>query len=465
MNKRTPFTSSPLRNTQFQLLPNVIHSPEAQEKCLAWQSDFAANLNKQVSFEIKTNNTDCLEYQSYQNYTLDGDADYTIHLPDSAILHPQALFVFLKEIIRNAPDLIYTNEVYLEGDKAKQFIRKQNPDRYTYLSWDYFGEVVVVKKGLGAEEAKQGVVSGELKGSFLPLGLVNFTDLTASGPGQARPLHPVQPYDRTSAIQIIIPFKDQAETTIKCLKSIAKQKIKNPLEITLVNNNSSENELNKIKDFISDDINLISVDSYFNYALINNAAAKKSDAPYILFLNNDVELKNEGCLAELYKWCSQDEVGAVGGKLHYPDGSVQSAGINFLPVRPANMRGEEFFSHIVRETNAVTFAMALVKREAYVAVGGLDEFNCPNGFGDTLFCLELKKKSWRSIYTPYAEAIHYESKSRGARPEEVEWLEMVREGLPIPDFYADFVAENQPMVVQLGGVKGNKIVRKLKRLL
>lgn len=481
MNKRKKFSESLLRSCPFQLLPNVVHPAESLEKCLFWQESFIKNLPLATpSFEIHLEEEDelqleSLRVQSYQNYfysfgtSLNCEADYLIRLPKGVLLHPEALFIFAKEIIKANPELIYTNEVFLDSKlkTAQQFLRKQAPDAYTFLAWDYFGDCLVIKKEYASfcqtiENVKENSLTSEIKTSFIPLGIVHKTSAYHVNVKSKPKLS-----DPGGKIQVIVPFKNQAETTIACAKSLLEQTCFADLEIYLVNNNSDKEDLEKVETFAqcSEQFKLLNVDSYFNYALINNTAARESESPFILFLNNDVVLQNAEAVSELRSCCALEDVGVVGGKLLYPDGSVQHAGINFLPVRPANMHGEEFFSHIMREINAVTFAMALVKRKAYEEVDGLDEFFCPNGFGDTIFCNELKKIGWRTIFTPYAIATHHESKSRGAQPEELEWLEMVQLELPIPDFYADFTAENQPMSIALGGVRQSKLARFTKRVI
>ena len=54
----------------------------------------------------------------------------------------------------------------------------------------------------------------------------------------------------------------------------------------------------------------------------------------------------------------------------------------------------------------------MVKKKLYDEVGGLDE-----GFrvalNDVDFCLRLREKGLLNIFTPFAEAFHFESKSRG----------------------------------------------------
>jgi GT2 family glycosyltransferase len=54
-----------------------------------------------------------------------------------------------------------------------------------------------------------------------------------------------------------------------------------------------------------------------------------------------------------------------------------------------------------------------VRREAYLAVGGFDEEHLKIAFNDVDFCLRLRRRGYRIIYTPYAEFYHHESASRG----------------------------------------------------
>ena len=61
----------------------------------------------------------------------------------------------------------------------------------------------------------------------------------------------------------------------------------------------------------------------------------------------------------------------------------------------------------------MTGACLLVRRWLYQEVGGLDEENLGVAFNDVDFCLRIKGKGLRNVWTPYAELYHYESASRG----------------------------------------------------
>ena len=55
----------------------------------------------------------------------------------------------------------------------------------------------------------------------------------------------------------------------------------------------------------------------------------------------------------------------------------------------------------------------MVKKNLYHEVGGLDENNLRIAFNDVDFCLRLREKGYLNVYTPYCEAWHHESISRG----------------------------------------------------
>jgi GT2 family glycosyltransferase len=55
-----------------------------------------------------------------------------------------------------------------------------------------------------------------------------------------------------------------------------------------------------------------------------------------------------------------------------------------------------------------------VRREAFQEAGGLDEGNLAVSYNDVDFCLRLRDRGWRVLWTPYAVLDHLESITRGA---------------------------------------------------
>ena len=55
----------------------------------------------------------------------------------------------------------------------------------------------------------------------------------------------------------------------------------------------------------------------------------------------------------------------------------------------------------------------MTKASLYKAAGGLDEEKFAVAYNDVDYCLKLWQQGLLNVYTPRAEAYHYESKSRG----------------------------------------------------
>ena len=67
----------------------------------------------------------------------------------------------------------------------------------------------------------------------------------------------------------------------------------------------------------------------------------------------------------------------------------------------------------MRNVTAVTGACLMVRRQAFLDVGGLDEIALAVAFNDVDLCLKLVENGYRNLWTPYATLYHHESASRG----------------------------------------------------
>lgn len=159
----------------------------------------------------------------------------------------------------------------------------------------------------------------------------------------------------------------------------------------------------------------------FNYSAINNYAVQQTDASYLLLLNDDTTVVEKGWLEALLEHAQRPEVGAVGAKLLYPDGSIQHAGVI---LGPGGVAGHAFrrtppgdaglFNMVetVRNYSAVTFACVMMRRHLYEELNGLDDTNLAVAFNDVDMCLRLREQGYLVVYTPFAVLYHHESASR-----------------------------------------------------
>ena len=227
-------------------------------------------------------------------------------------------------------------------------------------------------------------------------------------------------------VSIVIPFKDHPDLLKTCIESILDKTSYSNYEIVGISNNSTEKETFRTMERLSARDERVKFHEYnvpFNYSQINNYAVKnRVRGEHIVLMNNDIEIITSGWIEEMLMFSQRDDVGAVGAKLYYPDDTIQHAGV-IIGIGGVAGHSHKYLSrkdygyflrpHITQNLSAVTAALLMVKKRLYEEVGGLDEENLKIAFNDVDFCLKLTEKGYSNVYTPWVEAYHYESKSRG----------------------------------------------------
>ncbi len=167
----------------------------------------------------------------------------------------------------------------------------------------------------------------------------------------------------------------------------------------------------------------------FNFSRMNNEAVRAhgAQAPFVLFLNNDVEIVSDGWLGRLRSLAGRRDVGAVGPMLIYGNDLVQHAGVivgfsgpaeHALKLVPAYLdrvrnAGPNAALTSTRDVSAVTGACLMTRREVFAEVGGFDE-TLDIGFNDTDLCLRIGARGYRVLYDGDVVIRHYESATRNA---------------------------------------------------
>lgn len=225
-------------------------------------------------------------------------------------------------------------------------------------------------------------------------------------------------------VSIVIPTRNEAELLRTCLESVLSKTTYAAYEVIVVDNGSDEPAALSYLDELRREpgCRVLHFDAPFNYSAINNLAVSDARGEFVLLLNNDTEVITPAWLDELVMLAAREDVGSVGCMLRYPDGTVQHAGV-LLGARQnashyhkhAPLGSTGYFGRLasVHEVGGNTAACLLVRKEHYIAVGGLDEENLPVSFNDVDFCMRLRSAGLRNLWTPYAELYHHESKSRG----------------------------------------------------
>ncbi|NET26208.1 tetratricopeptide repeat protein [Okeania sp. SIO1I7] len=226
-------------------------------------------------------------------------------------------------------------------------------------------------------------------------------------------------------VSIIIPTRNLGEILDRCLESIFSKTTYPNYEVILIDNGSDES---KTKDIIQwwknqepQRFKCYEYDIPFNFSKLNNFATEKAEGDYLLFLNNDTEVKTPDWLEAMIEQAQREKIGAVGALLLYPDNTIQHAGV-VLGMRSIADHSHRGFSPTdtgyngqiisVNNYSAVTAACLMCRREVFEEMGGFDE-ELAIAFNDVDLCLKMLDKGYRNIYVPHAVLYHHESKSRG----------------------------------------------------
>jgi O-antigen biosynthesis protein len=239
---------------------------------------------------------------------------------------------------------------------------------------------------------------------------------------------PILDINGNPKVSIIIPSKDGYEDLKKCLESIFEKTTYSNFEVVLINHETKCRKALDLISLYSSRSNFIELkySGKFNFGKMNNFAVDNTSGDYLLFLNNDTEVITPSWLEEFLVYAQMKNIGSVGAKLLYRNNTVQHAGMQLMGINIAGHcgHGEDRESttgclqnNTVREVFGNTAACLMVSRAIFKEIGAFDEKWCPNGWGDVDFAIRLNQCGYSSIYTPYSELYHFESKTRGVSVE------------------------------------------------
>ena len=226
-------------------------------------------------------------------------------------------------------------------------------------------------------------------------------------------------------ISIIIANKDHVEDLKRCVDSIFEKSTYENFEIIIVENGSAQKNIFDYYEELSENpkVKIVTYEGDFNYSAVNNLGVKHAGGDYILLLNNDTQVITVNWMEELLMYAQREDVGAVGAKLYYGDKTIQHAGV-VLALGAHRTAGH---SHYKQHRDNLGYMGRLCYAQNVSAVTGAcllvkkELFEQVGGLDETFaislndvdFCLKLRRKGYLNVFTPFAELYHFESISRG----------------------------------------------------
>lgn len=260
----------------------------------------------------------------------------------------------------------------------------------------------------------------------------------------------------TPKVSIVIPNKDHREDLERCISSILERTTYDNYEIVVVENNSTTKEIEDYYTEIEKDerVKVVRFTGPFNYSKVNNYGAEYADGQYILFLNNDTQVITVNWIEELLMYAQRKDVACVGAKLLYPDKTIQHAGV-VIGLGAHRTAGH---THYGKAYENLGYMGRLCYTQNVTAVTGAclmmkkHLFTEAGGFdeafeislNDVDLCLRMRELGYLNVFTPFAELYHYESISRGLDDQGEKAERYNRESEMFREKWADALAKGDP---------------------
>jgi len=213
-------------------------------------------------------------------------------------------------------------------------------------------------------------------------------------------------------VSVIILFYNHAEMSLQCLQSLKAETGNIQFEVIIIDNNSKDDTpylLERIHN-----VKIIRNSHNLGFSGGCNQGVAHASGKYLLFLNNDAQILPNS-IKVLYETLENDSnIGAVGGKLIFPDGRLQEAGSIIWHNGSCSSYGRNDGDpskpeySFVRDVDFCSGAFLMTPKSLFISLGGFDTRYSPAYYEDADYCMSVWKNNLRVVFQPFAAAIHNE---------------------------------------------------------
>jgi GT2 family glycosyltransferase/glycosyltransferase involved in cell wall biosynthesis len=224
------------------------------------------------------------------------------------------------------------------------------------------------------------------------------------------------------SFSVIVTAYGHGEMTVRCLESIVATL---PSwfrgEVIVIDDASPDADAEVVGRFCASDprFRFVRNEKNLGYLRSCNRAAAVSSGDYLVFLNNDTLLQPGWVEALRETYRRNPGTGAVGGKLLYPDGTLQEAGsVLFQDGTGVNVgKSDQCADHplftFVRDVDYCSAAFLSTPRALFERLGGMDEHFAPLYYEDADYCFKVRAAGHRVLYQPSCRIVHIEGATCG----------------------------------------------------
>ncbi len=224
---------------------------------------------------------------------------------------------------------------------------------------------------------------------------------------------PAEPRRDGPGVSAIINYRDGVEDTLRCLSSLAAQRLEGPLEIVLVNNGSTNASVGAVTaaavdQFTRANVRTIDYPHRFNHSTQCNVAALAARHDTLLMLSNDSVLRTPTAVARSARVAQIPWVGTCGYRIignEANKGRLQSLGLAlnerrylFSGASPVTTSQAPLFAlDCTFEVIGNTFAAVMLRRSVYRELDGLDSIAFPTNYNDIDFSFRASNAGYRHL--------------------------------------------------------------------
>ena len=223
-------------------------------------------------------------------------------------------------------------------------------------------------------------------------------------------------------VSAIIVTRNTVELTCAAVASLIRSADKSAKEIVVVDNGSTD-ATSELLPRTFPGVTYLRSDKNLGFAGANNLAAREVTGEFLLLLNSDARVEADAVAVAVDYMREHVDCAVTGAQLLNPDGSRQNSIANSPSLAtellnksllrrlfPRRFPGKEQQFTAPLEVESVVGAFMLIRRSAWLALGGLDE-RFFFFLEETDFCLQARRRGWKVVHLPKARVCHEQGKS------------------------------------------------------
>ncbi|CAI9122211.1 glycosyltransferase [Brytella acorum] len=216
-------------------------------------------------------------------------------------------------------------------------------------------------------------------------------------------------------VSVIVVVHDQIALTMQTLASL-RSTYRGAIELIVVDSGSTD--LTRHIERMVRGAQMLRFRTNIGFLDGANAGLNHAQAPYVLYLNNDVRLYPMALANAIRRMNACSRTGAVGAKLVRTNMALQEAGsIIWRDGATYGYRREDdpniAEANFTRDVDYSSAAFLLVRKDLLKRLGGFDPRYRPAYFEDTDLCLRIVEAGFRIVYDPSVVVEHLEFGSSG----------------------------------------------------